>query len=217
MTEASARALEGLRDLSTIQWYVIPLMAIVFYIYTKEMKKAKEDRNWNTVLAGLTLFGADFFNETWNGWVFSITGRSAFWTAPGVTAFRSMIGWNIEIMFMFAILGIIYANTIDEDKTKKILGIPNRWFWAIGYTVFCVFIEVLLNVGGHLVWEYSFWNRSFAGIWLILLLGYFWFFAVTKFMLELDTYRKKIILISVIYGAAIVLNLIGRFGFGWIY
>ena len=36
MTEASKRALEGLRDLSTLQWYVIPLLALVFYVYTAE-------------------------------------------------------------------------------------------------------------------------------------------------------------------------------------
>ena len=114
---------------------------------------------------------------------------------------------------MFAILGIIYANTVDEDRTVKILGIPNRWFWAIGYTIFCVFIEVLLNLGNLLVWEYSFWNRSFGGIWLILLLGYFWFFVITKVMLELRTYKQKIILIASLYGIAILMNLVGRFGF----
>ena len=42
---------------------------------------------------------------------------------------------------MFAISGIIYYNTISEDKTEKILGIPNQWFWAIGYSAFCVFVE----------------------------------------------------------------------------
>ena len=39
MTEATQQALCGLRDLSTIKWYVIPLLAIVFYIYTKEIKE----------------------------------------------------------------------------------------------------------------------------------------------------------------------------------
>ena len=40
MTPASELALRGLRDLSMIKWYVIPLLAVVFYIYTSEMKKA---------------------------------------------------------------------------------------------------------------------------------------------------------------------------------
>ncbi len=35
MTPASQQALEGLRDLSTLKWYVIPLLAIVFHINTR--------------------------------------------------------------------------------------------------------------------------------------------------------------------------------------
>ena len=80
MTEATQQALTGLRDLSMIKWYVIPLLAIVFYIYTKEIKDARQNGDWNAVLAGLTIFGVDFFNETWNGWVMYLTQRSAFWT-----------------------------------------------------------------------------------------------------------------------------------------
>ena len=41
MTEASIRALDGLRDFSTLQWYVIPLLAIVLYVYAVEMRKAR--------------------------------------------------------------------------------------------------------------------------------------------------------------------------------
>ena len=51
MTEASKRALEGLRDLSTVQWYVIPLLAVVFYIYVVEIKKARKSGNWDAVFA----------------------------------------------------------------------------------------------------------------------------------------------------------------------
>ena len=138
-TSASQRALEGLRDLFTLEWYVIPLLAIVFYIYTFELKKARASGNWDAVFAGLTVFAMDFVNETWNGWIFHFTGHSAFWTTPGKSALKTMVGWNIEIMFMFAISGIIYYNTLSEDKNEKILGLPNRWFWAIGYSA-CRFI-----------------------------------------------------------------------------
>ena len=123
MTEATVQALNGLRDLTMIKWYVIPLLALIFYIYTREIKEARKTKNWNAVLAGLTVFGADFFNETWNGWVMHLTQRSAFWTTPGDTALRTMVGWNIEIMFMFLILGIIYYHTLSEKKNQKILGI----------------------------------------------------------------------------------------------
>jgi len=208
MTEASIKALEGLRDLSTLKWYVIPLLAIVLYIYTLEMKKAKETKNWNAIFAGLTVFGMDFFNETWNGWILHFTNYSAFWTAPGDTALRTMVGWNIEIMFMFFISGIIFYNTISEDKNEKILGLPNYWFWAIGYSVFCVFVETLLNIGGHLVWAYPFWERSFFGVGLIFLIGYFHFYVAAIFVIKMKSMKNKIITLSIIYTIPIIMNFI---------
>ena len=163
-TQASQAALNGLWDLTMIKWYVIPLLAIVIYIYVDGNEEGAARRgNWNAIFAGLTVFGMDFFNETWNGWVFHFTNHSAFWTTPGDTALRTMVGWNIEIMFMFAISGIIFYHTLsDNEQRSGSWGSPNRWFWAIGYSVFCVFVECLLNIGGHLVWEYPFWNSHSA-------------------------------------------------------
>jgi len=192
-------------------------MAIVVYIYNKEIRLARTSGNWEAVLCGVTIFGVDFFNETWNGWVMVLTGRSAFWTVPGETALRTMVGWNIEIMFMFSLMGIIYCYTLSESMTEKILGIPEKWFWALGYSLFCVFVECLLNMGGHLVWEYSFWNRSFAGVWLIFLFGYFHFFCAAIFILWLKTMRSKLITIAIIYTVPVVMNIVA-FGFlGWNY
>lgn len=217
MTKASEMALTGLRDLTNLQWYVIPLLAIVFYIYTIEIKKAKSSGNWNAILSGLTLFGMDFINETWNGWVFHLTQRSALWTAPGPTALRTMVGWNIEIMFMFIIAGIIFYHTLTEDKEIKILGIPEKWFWAVTYSAFCVFVEILLNKGGLLIWEYQYWNRSFEGVWLIFLFGYFHFYVAIIFMLHLKSMKNKIIFVSSLYGIAIVMNVVTRSFLGWNY
>jgi hypothetical protein len=208
MTDASQLALDGLRDLSTLQWYIIPLLAIVFYIYATEIFHARKTGDWNAIIAGVTLFGADFINETINGWILALSGYSALWTAPGPTALRTMVGWNIEIMFMFSIAGIIFYKTM-ESADKKILNIPNRWVWTVGYSAFCVFVEVLLNLGGHLVWEYPFWNFSFTGIWLIFLFGYFWFFVITKFNIERKTIKVKILTIAILYSTAIILNIIG--------
>lgn len=216
MTEATKAALTGLRDLSTLQWYVIPLLAIVFYIYSKEIKKARKTRNWNAVLCGATILGLDFFNETWNSWVMVLTGRSAFWTTPGPTALRILVGWNIEILFMFSILGIIYYYSLSETQDKKILGINEKWAIGIGYTVFCVFIECVLNLGGLLIWEYPFWNLSFGGVWLIALLGYFIFFAGAAILLGMKKLKSKIVFVSAIYAVPIVMNVIGA-SLGWVY
>lgn len=216
-TEASLQALEGLRDLSTLKWYVIPLLAIVLYIYTIEIKKARESGNWNVVYSGLALFGMDFINETWNGWVYHLTQHSAFWTTPGETALRIMMGWNVEIVFMFLIAGIVFANALPEDKNAKILGIPNRWALAIGFSAFCVFIEVLLNIGGLLVWEYPFWNASIAGIWLIFFFGYFHFYVVTFWVHDMRDNKNKLKVLGIIYGFAILANIICLGFLGWVY
>lgn len=125
-TPESLQALDNIRNFESLTWYVIPLLAIIFYIYTNEIKKARETGNWNAIYAGATVFGMDFINETWNGWVFHFTQYSAFWTTPGESALKVMIGWNIEIIFMFLISGVVFANTVDEDRTKKIFGINNR-------------------------------------------------------------------------------------------
>jgi len=217
MTSASELALVGLRDLSTIKWYVIPLLAIVFYIYTSEIKKAKELGNWDAVFAGATLFGVDFLFETINGWIFHLSGHSAFWTAPGETALRTTVGWNIEIMFMFSIAGIIYYNTLSRDRDAKILGIPNRLFWSFSYAVFCVFVECLLNIGGHLVWEYPWWERSAAGVLPIFFAGYFPLFLSPMLVIGLKTNARKIAAVCAVFSLAAAMNVIAFGILGWNY
>ena len=217
MTQASLQALNGLRDFSMLKWYIIPLLAIVFYIYAKEIKAARSSNNWDAVFAGLTVFGIDFFNETWNGWVLVLSGKSAFWTAPGDTALRTMVGWNIEIMFMFLISGIIWYHTCSDDENEKILGIPNRWFWAIGYSAFCVFVEYFLNKGGLLIWEYPFWTNTISGLPLIFLFGYFHFYAGAIFVISRRQNRTKIQLLTGLYSIVILMNIFGYGIMGWNY
>ena len=56
MTPATQQALSSLRDLTMLKWYVIPLLAFVFYVYTREIKEARLTKNWDVVLAGLDNF-----------------------------------------------------------------------------------------------------------------------------------------------------------------
>ena len=217
VTEASRQALDGLRDLNMMKWYAIPLLVIVLYIYMKEIHKARETGNWDPIYAGLTLFGMDFINETWNGMVFAATQHSAFWTTPGDTALRVMIGWNLEIIFMFSIAGIVYYYSLYEDRAKKILGLPNRWFLAIFFAAFALFVECLLNISGLLIWEYPWWNLSPWGVILIFLIGYFHFFVAIILVLRLKDDKQKKMAIGVIFAIAIILNVIFMGILGWIY
>ncbi len=215
-TEASRRALMGLRDLSMLKWYIVPLLLIVAYIFTKEIKESRATGNFDAILAALVLLGADFFNETWNGWVFHLSNRSAVWTTPGDTAYRVFVGWNIEIIFAFAIFGLVYYHSLLPEKERRIIGVPNRWFFAVFFAVLAVIIEVMLNHGGQLVWEYSWWKFTIGGIWLIFLVGYFYWFVLINIMLSMKSMKNKLIFIGVIYAVPVILNIIA-FSLGWRY
>ena len=115
MTESASQALAILRDGSQFQWYVIPLLAFVFYVYAT----AAAERRWNLVLAGLAFWGMDWTNEIWNSLVFHFTGYAPVWGAPGKTAYLILIGLNIEIMFMFAVSGIIWSKMLPPDRKTK--------------------------------------------------------------------------------------------------
>jgi hypothetical protein len=209
-TEFAQQALDILRDGSQFQWYVIPLLAIVFYIYTHEIQQ----RNWNVVLAGLAFWGADWINEILNSIIFHINGRAPLWGAPGATAFLILIGLNIEIMFMFAIAGIVWSKMLLPDKKTKILGLPNRWFIALAGSAFCVFVEVLLNAVNALTWDWAAWDANTP--WLIFIFGYLWFFVVAFWVYDMETIKKKLAAVGTIWGIALILVLIFGVGLHWI-
>jgi hypothetical protein len=197
MTESAQQALAILRDASQFKWYVITLLAFVFYVYTVEAEK----RNWSLILAGLAFWGMDWFNEIWNSLVFHFNGFAPVWGAPGSTAFLILIGLNIEIMFMFAVSGIIWTKMLLPDKKAKILGIPNRAFIAVAGAIFCVLIEIILNAANALTWEYSWWNASAP--WLIFLFGYLTFFVVAFWVFDMKTMKSKLITVGTIWAVVI--------------
>lgn len=209
-TEFAQQALDILRDGSLFQWYVIPLLAIVVYIYSSEVY----ERRWNLVFAGLAFWGADWINEIVNSIFFHLNRRAPFWGAPGSTAFLILIGLNIEIMFMFSIAGIAWSKMLLPDPKTKILGIPNRWFIAIAGSAFCVFVEVLLNHIDALTWDWSWWDANTP--WLIFLFGYLWFFLVGFWVHDMNDVKKQAKAVSVLWGIAAVLVLVFGVGLGWI-
>ena len=209
-TEAAARALEILRDGSQFQWYVITLFAFTVYVYAVEIER----KNWNLLTAGLAFWGMDWFNEIWNGLVFHFTQKAPVWGAPGQTAYLILIGLNIEICFMFAIAGIAFSKMLPEDKKLKILGIPNRIFFAIVGAAFCVFVEVLLNKIGALTWDYPWWSAGAP--WLIFLFGYLTFFLVSYWVFDMEIVRKKLQVVGVIYAVDIAALLVFGVILKWI-
>ena len=209
-TESAQQALAVLRNPQTFQWYVIPLFALVVYVYAVEVER----RNWSLVFAGLAFWGMDWFNEIWNGLVFHFTNRAPFWGTPGDSAYVILIGLNIEICFMFAISGIIWGKMLPADRQQKVLGIPNRLFLAVAGSIFCVFVEILLNLAGALTWDYSFWN--IGAPWLIFLIGYLPFFLVSFWVHDMKLVRRKILAVGTIFAVDILALLVFGVALRWI-
>ncbi len=193
-TEYASQALSILRDPSQFQWYVIPLFALITYVYAVEIER----KNWSLVFAGLAFWGMDWFNEIWNSLVFHFNNFAPVWGAPGKTAFLLLIGLNIEICFMFAIAGIAFSKMLPADKKLKILGLPNRLVFAVTGSIFCVFVEVLLNLANALTWDYSWW--SVRAPWLIFLIGYLPFFLVSFRVFDMESVKKKAVTVGTILG-----------------
>jgi hypothetical protein len=209
-TDFAQQALDILRDGSQFKWYVIPLLAIVVYIYASEIY----DRHWNLVFAGLAFWGADWINEIINSIFFYLNGRAPFWGAPGDTAFLILIGLNIEIMFMFSIAGIAWSKMLLPDPKIKILGIPNRAFIAVAGSMFCVIVEIWLNQIDALTWDWSWWDANTP--WLIFLFGYFWFFVVAFWVHDMNDIKRQTKIVGMLWGIAIALVLVFGVFLGWI-
>ena len=115
--------------------------------------------------------------------------RAAIWTVTGETAYLVLIGLTIEISMMFALAGIVYAKVLPEDPRVKLLGMPNRLTVGLGFSVFAVFVEVLLHETGYFHWEYWWWNWPF--MIPIIAFGYLWFFLIAGYVHDMHDVRRQ--------------------------
>ncbi|GAB1432261.1 hypothetical protein MASR2M29_08860 [Spirochaetota bacterium] len=212
MSEYSKSAMAILRNPQlTMKWYVVPLFLVVLYVYFKEIS----EKRYNIVLGGFALWGMDLFNEIWNSIVFHASGFAPVWGTPagvGGTALLLLIGYNIEISLMFAIMGVAVCHGLPKDKKMKILGINNRVFMVIVLTSLAVIVESFLNYCNLLTWEYSWW--SIKAPWLVWLIGYAPFFVMAFIVHDMEKMKNKFITLGVIFGVDIALLLV--FGLiGW--
>lgn len=206
MTDHARAALEHLRDASQFQWYVIPLLLVVVYVYATEVER----RNWNVFFAGLALWGMDWFNEIWNSLVLHFTGRAPVWGATGRSSYQLLVGLNIEICLMFAVMGVAAAKLLPP-KQMRILGMPNRPVFVVANSIACVGVELLLNRAGVLTWDWSWWQADFPI--LILLLGYAPFFVAVAVVHDLPRARTKAVVVSTLFAFdAVCLLVFGSLG-----
>lgn len=177
------------------------------YVYANEVER----RRWDIVAAGLVFFLVDVFNELVNSAVLHVTERSALWTITGDTSYLILVGWTIEIVFLFLISGVEFVKFLPPDRHMRILGIPNRWVFVTFWSCFAVFVEVLLHAAGILNWEYWFWNVPF--LLPIVVFGYGTFFAAAAWVFDMRSDRRRFTVVGAVAGfdavLAVVLGLLG--------
>ncbi len=154
MTEASVEILKILRSTDNLQWYVVPMIIFVAYIYLNEVEKG----NRSAVLLGIFLWAGELIWEMINGLVLHFSQYAPLWATPGSTAFLIYVGINIEIMLFFSVGALLLIKCLPKDKHLKLLGVPNRLLIPVLGAFSAVIAEVVLNRCGMLVWSWRFWG-----------------------------------------------------------
>ena len=210
MVDSPQQALNVLRSSHYFSWYLIPLLAVVLYVYAVEVERKK----WNIIMSGLAVWGFDWLWETFNALWFHAFGYSAVWVTPGHSAYVILVGLTIEISMMFAIAGVIFAKFLPEDRKVNFTGINSRWFLAGFFAAFCVFVEIILNQWGALEWNYSWWN--WPNFWLIFLCAYLPMFLFAVWIHDMSSMKKKTYIVSGLYALVLLLMIIFMGILGWI-
>lgn len=167
MTEAGLQVLSVLRRPDNFQWYVVPLLGMVGYIYLNEIERG----NWSAVWLGISLWAFELIWEMVNGMILTFTEVAPLWCIPGSSAFVIYAGLNVEIAVFFAIGGLLLIKSLPGDKNIKLFGIPNRIFIPAAGALLAVVCEVALYKWGILAWHWWFWKWPHLYIIFINYLG----------------------------------------------
>jgi hypothetical protein len=207
-TGFTLEALRQLRDPHVFKWYAVALLAFVVYVYAVEVQR----RRWDMVAAGLAVWLADWFNEIINALVLHASDRAALWTSTGPTAYQFLIGLNVEISFMFAIAGIVYAKLLP-DRGVRLFRLPNRLVIALGLSIISVAVEVFLHAAGVFHWEYWWWNLQSLPV--IVIFGYLWFYLYAAWAYDAPAIRRWTLL-GGLASLDLALGLVFGVGLGWL-
>jgi hypothetical protein len=185
--ELTQAALGILRSPATFQWYLIPLLAFVVYVYFVEIER----KNWKAVAAGLSLYSVHWAFEIANALIQHFSGH-ALWTVPGGTAFLLLVGVGTELSMMFAVAGLIFSKILPANPKAKILGINNRVLIAIGNAAFFSIFEIFLAATPAFHWVYPWW-----GALPVFVTVYIPFFLMANFAYDWKPRTAKLVIGSI--------------------
>jgi hypothetical protein len=208
-TDATLEALHQVRNPHLFKWDAVALLSFVVYVYAVEVDR----RRWDVVAAGLAVFLADWFNEIINVLVLHVSDRAPLWAATGPTAYQFLVGLNVEIVFMFAIAGIVYTKFLPADRAVRVLGLPNRLIVAIGLSVISVAVEAFLHATGTFHWHYWWWNLQSLPV--IVIFGYLWFYLYAAWVYDARP-TTRWTLLGGLGAIDLVMGLVFGVGLGWL-
>jgi hypothetical protein len=210
VTTFTREAQHLLRHPGMFDWSTVTLLAIVVYVYAVEVERA----NWNAVLAGIAFWLMDWANEIANALVLHFDGHAALWTVTGRSSYVILIGLTVEISLFFAINGVIFAKLLPQDRTVKILGLPNRWAMAIGLSLVSVGVELLLHADGVFHWYYWWWNV--ASFPVIVVFGYLTFYVVAFWVHDMGVRRRQLTVVTSLAAIDLLAGIVFGPVLGWI-
>ena len=110
--------------------------------------------------------------------------------------------------------GVVYAKSLPPDPRAKLLGLPNRLTIALGFSIFAVLVEVLLNATGYFHWEYWWWDVPFVP--LIVVFGYLWFFLIAAYVYDRPDNRSRLRIVGAMAAIVAVSLLVFGVALEWI-
>lgn len=119
-----------------LKWYIVPLFVIWLFLIVNEIRQ----KRFSVVFGAAAFWLWDVFNETWNAMVYATTGQPVWGTtAASGSALQILVGYNIEISFMFFILGMLTCKLLKTsegyegqgffDANKNWLDDPNNMYY----------------------------------------------------------------------------------------
>lgn len=193
---AADHAWQSVRSVDNFNWTFIFILAVVAYVYATEYKK----KNYKGIIAGLSLYGVHWLYEIANAIIGKASGYALWTVSPKSTSFILLIGVSWELSMMFSIAGLATYKLLPEDPSKKVLGINNRWFFAVANALFFSLVEIFLATTPAFIWVYKWW-----GAIPVFITTYIPFFLAAYLVPDAKPKTQKIFLASVWGTAALLL------------
>ena len=197
-SQEAKELVEAIRVRSTenFNWTFIFILAVVFYVYWTEIHK----KNYETVYAGLALYGVHWLYEIANAVIGKASGYPLWSVSNESTTFILLIGVCWELSMMFCLAGIISFKMMPQDRTKRYLigklvkkGISCKLVGALEMALlFALFESFLAGTSNHsFIWVYKWW-----GVIPVFITTYVPFFLASNYVPDMEPAKRKRFLIG---------------------